>query len=435
MNHDKIAESVSNALDDMSDDIAYWKELLEINEHSIRTEHYISRMYVVVFKFLATIMAKWTSRSSIVRLFRSFDSEFFKAEIEDKKAKIRDLNDRLRRQSDLTIQRNTNNIIPKADMIRLIVEAQRDAQAKFEAELLIRLKQQELRLGQTVKGTLEEQYRSHRKEQRGNGPRIQLSTTTAEMISSPTPEASAKFYSNIHIQFDALSQLRSYATQTNILDVLVAQAQPLNVNSEIFSRIQQWNAASTSQALWIQGPFQAPQPSHYTLLSSSIITTAQKVDAPVLYYFCDSTTSMIDLVYSFIAQLVKALPSDFQSDKDFSAARFDALDKTSGSVGKAIKLFKDLLEVGPYMLFLVIDGLQMLENSTNIAQIQALVQALRFAGKNHLEQTRITKTLFTTDGFTDALIQLRGDERMSAEDFAGDDGAGPEVDGIEAGFL
>ena len=114
------------------------------------------------------------------------------------------------------------------------------------------------------------------------------------------------------------------------------------------------------------------------------------------------------------------------------------------------------------MLFVVIDRLQMLDNSSNRKQIQELVDALRSEGsasregpaghegsvgneenyrkenndnKRDKDPDRLIKTLFTTDGFTDALIHPPGDERLNSTDFTNGEGAGPEIDGIEVGFL
>ena len=129
MNHDKIAESVSNALEDLSDDVVYWKELLGHNGSSVRMKDYVAKLYVVVFKFLAAIMTKW-SKSSVAGLLRSFDSDFFKEEIQDKKTKIQDLERRLQRQALLAMQRSMKEAPSKADIARLIA----DSQANFQVE-------------------------------------------------------------------------------------------------------------------------------------------------------------------------------------------------------------------------------------------------------------------------------------------------------------
>ena len=384
-------------------------------------------MYVVVFRFLTTMMIKWSSKSSMARLFRSFDSEFFKNEIEDKRSKIRDLADKLRSQSNLETQRNTNEIKQNLAVIA-------ESQANFQLQLHILSRQ----MGLQIKSSLEEQYRNYLIEQPERELKLHSPFTgePALQVLSPASDSSVHQYTVAQVQLSGLRQLRSYSPQIQVLG-FVEQAQLLSVNNELINRIQNWNAAGASQTLWIQGPFQVPQPSRYTQLSAYLVMTAQKADVPVLYYFCDSTTSMIDLVYTLIAQLVRVLPRDFKSEKDFGSARFETLDGSSDSVNQGIRLFGDLLEVGPYMLFVIIDGLQMLgRTSSSDAQAQELVDILRTAGKDESsESSGIVKTLFTTDGFTDALIRLKASERVSSIDLTEEDGTGPDVDGVEVGFI
>lgn len=403
----------------------------------MRTEHYIYRLYIVVFEFLTTIMIRWSSKSPMVRMFRSFDSDFFKTQIEDKKAKIRDLEYKLRRQTDLAIQRNTNNILSNEDMAKIIAESQ----AKFQAEWLITFKRHELRLGQKVKNTLEDELRNQQKEQYESAVRPYLPITGHPASRTPSPvledsEISRKYYSVAQIRLDTLRQLGAYTTPQDIL-TLVQQTQFLNVHNEISHRIQRWNAASTSRTLWIEGPFQAPEPSRYTLLSAHVVSTAQNANLPVLYYFCNSTTTLVDLLYSLLAQLVQALPSDFQSTKDFSSARFEALSQTADSLDRVIILLRDLLDVGPYALYVIVDGLQVLRrSSSSLVQVQGVVNILRSASEDkRSERSRLTKTLFTTDGFTNALNCLEATERLDGVDFWGEECAGPDFDGIEVDFM
>lgn len=81
-------------------------------------KEYVARLYVVVFKFLVNIMVKW-SRSSISRLLSSFDSDFFKDEIEDKKKSIGELERRLNRQASLAMQRTMQHA-PTLDQVRYV---------------------------------------------------------------------------------------------------------------------------------------------------------------------------------------------------------------------------------------------------------------------------------------------------------------------------
>ena len=411
---------------------------MEINENNMRMEHFVARLYVVVFTFLATIMTKWLSKSSIARMFRSFDSEFFKDEIEAKKSSIRDLEHKLERSAHLSMQRSIKNIIPGSDMKTLIA----DQQAEFQLQWLIKMTQQEAILGRTIKSALEEQYENERQrmEQRALTARPTGSASNYSMTGEISPAAEVFGNSSTHyvvaeVRLTALQRLRFYTIEPQGLESIV-HPQYLNVNIEVFNRVKQLNASSASQTLWIHGPFLVPRPSRYTQLSATVVMTAQKAKISTVSYFCDSNTKLVDLIYSLIAQLVRFLPEDFESTSDFSATRFDALDGGNHTIDLGITLLRDLLIFGPHMLFIVIDGLQVLDNSTNRAQVQGLVDVLHSASSpGNRELDRIIKTLFTTDGFTDAFIRIPGGERMNCMDFASEDGAGPEYDGVEVGFF
>ena len=164
---------------------------------------------------------------------------------------------------------------------------------------------------------------------------------------------------------------------------------------------------------------------------------------PVIYFFGDTTSRVIDLVYTLIVQITEHAPKVFDSDLDFSKARFEAaLTGNDDSLRRANQLLQDLISIANTpMLLIVIDGVRMLDRSAETrAQLKDVVAALTasmnaFATRGGAPGTSATggggkqalKILFTTDGFTDALVELKGKERMNHMDFAGED---DEADGV-----
>ena len=116
-------------------------------------KEYVATLYVVVFNFLVAVMTKWF-KSSINRLLRSPDRDFFKDEIEEKKTKIRDLERRLNRQASLTVQRSIKDV-PTQDQIEKIFAT---AQAKFDANFWQKAERYQRDLGEAMVKTLQEQY-------------------------------------------------------------------------------------------------------------------------------------------------------------------------------------------------------------------------------------------------------------------------------------
>ena len=156
----------------------------------------------------------------------------------------------------------------------------------------------------------------------------------------------------------------------------------------------------------------------------------------MVYYFCDPSTDAVDLIYKNIGQLIQTAAGDVPSKLDFTSARFSRLDETAASLRDAISLIGDLLTLAPYIFFVVIDGLQIIDTASNRAILAKLINTLRSAGTQHNARSlQVFKVLFTTDGFTEVLTSLKVDERLDALDFAGEDRAGPEADGIEMRFF
>ena len=434
VNHTKIAESVSKVLDDLSEDIAYWKELLEFNERSARAEHYVARLYVLIFKFLATIMVKWASRSSITRLMRSFDSDFFGEEIEEKKAKIRDLGDRFRRYSEQVAQSNTKNLLEGLDRYAgshaKFQNDQAKSQERFNAQILMQVRHLH-QVGWQMKEMLED-YHKHRDTEVQQQPLYRGQELKA-LGAVPDDCRELSQYTRVQVQQNAIKSLGKYATQQDISS-LIEQAQFLGFSSDIFFRIREWNASMTSQLLWICGPFMAAQPSKYTLLSAYIVMTAQKAAVPVIYHFCSHDTSPVELLYSLVGQLLQIIQENFESEKDFSASRFDLLDRPNESIDSNISLIENLLSVCPHMLLLVIDGLQWLDEPRRSADIKRLLDILR-STKDEAKESHLIKLLCTTDGASDALNSLDETQAMTRVVFHGNEGSGIESSELEDAFL
>ena len=391
---------------------------------------YVAKLYVVVFKFLVGIMTKW-SKSSVARFLRSFDSSFFDEEIQQKKTKIRDLEHRLERQGSLAMKNYVKEAPSKEDIAKIVSVSQ----ANFQMELSIKAEQFQRELGRTMKNTLQEEFLNTMWAQRDEfllGANSPLARSREASPMPVPPNEADNFYRRKQIELTAHRLLQQNTRQEHV-QTMVAQSEDLSIHIGIFDRIQQWNAAKTSQCLWIQGPFQVSSPSHYTLLNTYVLATAERASIPTISYFCELGTDMVKMVYSLILQLVALIPDDFRSDLDFTSARFDALAGTTDSLSDAIDLFKDLLSVGPYLLFILVDGLQVLDTASNAGPLTQFVQLVRDRSKEATDSSRTIKTLFTTDGFVESLTALRGNQRLDALDFTSEDL--DFADGIEVGFL
>lgn len=306
--------------------------------------------------------------------------------------------------------------------------------AGYQAELDVQFQ----KLGQDMVKTLQAQYLNVIWDQRealtGGRHLPDVSANKTSLISGRSVDSGAT-YAVKQIQFDSSRCVRPFAPLDHSAG-LCEPAQDININVDIFGRIRQWNASTTSEILWIQGPFQAPIPSRYTLMSAYMVATAQRAGIPAISYFCQQSSDITDVTYSIIEQLVQILPEHFHSQFDFTSARFDSLDGTTATLGHAVELLQDLLAVGPCPLYIIIDGLQILDTASNRSGLSMLVGALNpVSHKAGTRDLQIIKVLITTDGFADVLTSLEGDERLDAMDFEGEEGQGAEADGMEVSFL
>lgn len=259
---------MSTALDDLSDDIAYWKDLLEAKQNTPRLEHYVARLYVVIFKFLASIMMKWSSKSTITRMFRSFDSEFFKEEIDSKKSSIQELERKLTRQAELEWHRQLSRSI---EVNTITVQ---EMAAAFQDHLVIQLNKQQRILGQSTKDLLQEQLLNLQQMQnfaKSEKPSLNVIDQDSGQRTSGAAAARLVQYSASQIRVTALDLLRPYVVQQQSIPPQVAQSKTLSIHREVFQKIQLWNATPASQRLWILGPYQVPQPSQYTHLGAHVV--------------------------------------------------------------------------------------------------------------------------------------------------------------------
>jgi hypothetical protein len=201
----------------------------------------------------------------------------------------------------------------------------------------------------------------------------------------------------------------------------------------IFARVQAWMSATTSHTLWIRGPGQTSVPSEVSLAALYIVSVATEANIPLIAHCCQwdnaddlsqdisrspQMDGLVRMLYSLIRQLTWQAPDRFETQADFSRARFARLDSSPRSLPAALSLFKDLLDVVPRLLFCVIDGLQLLsgleenEDEDNDTEVY-LCQFLEIL--QDCKDRKVLKALFTTNGFCSALNNaLDEDEIVNA---------------------
>ena len=102
-NHEKIAEDIGHVLEELSEDIHFWKRQMETHKYNVAMERYIMLLYVAVSEFLCSIMGQWY-RSRGVRIKSSFHSNFIDEQIRKTRDVIKVLSERLDKEANRAVQ-------------------------------------------------------------------------------------------------------------------------------------------------------------------------------------------------------------------------------------------------------------------------------------------------------------------------------------------
>jgi hypothetical protein len=196
--------------------------------------------------------------------------------------------------------------------------------------------------------------------------------------------------------------------------------------------LQQWATSLRSQALAVGGsPTVSPSP--VALTSACYASFARQARLPVISHFCSLPTQeaqgltpqgqgFIALTYSLIRQLIDCLPPVVDSDAvlDLGAERFRQLDGKLGSWKAALSLIDTLVHFAPPLLVCVIDGLDVIIDTSTDAPIRELVRVLL----THTHQAILTmpdgtrspgallKVLFTVTGRPAALVETMSENHL-----------------------
>ena len=406
--------------------------------HDNTLKRLVVELYVAVFQFLTGIMTAWY-KSSWKRFRSSFDRSTLQELVDSKQAKIQKIQGRIRDACTKCMAENINKMYTRDQAL----EDQKGSEARIKALMETHL----TRLGAMAKQCVTDQFVGERWEDPQHTFRSQASGQQIRMMAQLPATPSRHFdpqksYLKEDIKLHAW-HLRDYL-QDDLITLLIERALGNTVKLEVFQRLQQWSKADGTQTLWIHGKAHVRSPSKYTLLSAFMVHLTQQAKVPIAAYFCeleDEDTEpggLVRMLYSLIFQTISALPDDFRTSLDFSKERFMTLDNSRGSARPAIALLKDLLTVCPPYITFIIDGMQILDNGNheNLALLSEVVQTLHSPGKHVVLGSPATiKTLYTTDGFTDAFTSLEDDEVLNATILVEEDEAYFNAGTINIGFL
>jgi hypothetical protein len=182
---------------------------------------------------------------------------------------------------------------------------------------------------------------------------------------------------------------------------------------QVVHAIKEWSTSITSQILWILGPLDRRYPSNLSPIAAALVNAADEAAIPILHLFLDwpsnEESSIFNLLYSLIRQLISLLPEQFISPADFSPKQFEYLTSHTESWDSGLSILSDLLDLAPPLSLLIIDGVDHLDYlKIGTKYLDNLLRLLQqhVWGSGEQEPKKTLKLLFTTAGSCAALNGL-----------------------------
>ena len=127
------------------------------------------------------------------------------------------------------------------------------------------------------------------------------------------------------------------------------------------------------------------------------------------------------MAYSLITQMLSVLQQSPNRQLGYVSLECKKLDRSVDSLPAAISLLDELINMGPGLVFCIIDGIQdlayRLRGDPNLQRLLAVLRKPPQEKQGQSEQ--VLKTLFTTDCNTSVLAHLGPGERLDLSDLHG----------------
>ncbi|KAJ4051261.1 hypothetical protein NW756_003589 [Fusarium oxysporum] len=406
---------------------------------------YIQELYVILFEFFTEIFNNW-SKSGWKRFLTSFDDGAFNRLFTAKKEQMLAIEHRMERHVNLDFRHRT------IEYLEMVIQSQK--------ELLYRppnqLNEQRLVLGDYLQQLLEQQQLFIMERPQPvlvtskieGAPEERSDVAVGDVNKPPSPGLEALPSPQAHYRYNRAeiqAELTNFTTQwKNQVEHLIeaaTQSSPLQIDRHVHHRLQTWLRDLSSTNFWIRGPHGISRPGQNSMTAISLTALARTHNIQFVAYFCKFTNhdalgtskraGLEAFMASIVTQLVQLIPERGYSRADLSPARFAALAQGTLDVAGTLQLVHDVRELGPRLVHVFIDNLQVLEDRSNQAYTRdflSVIAALcRLNGGNRLPESAAapdtsdlvfgTKICFTTEGYVDGLAQAVELQLLDKVDF------------------
>ncbi|KAL1648715.1 hypothetical protein SLS58_001890 [Diplodia intermedia] len=433
--HEEIAEYLSDAVASLCEKAALCTELLSIIKTD-RMKKELAEVYKKLFVFLWEA-AKWFTKPAYRRLLNSFNQAILKERkaaedgIISAISKIRQMGEQegLRWTSD--IKDTTHDV---NDRLKEMGSAFQSMEAKVdECRAESRCTQQQLlAMGRNMLHLLEQNFRKmdweaqvqHQSYTRLMAKQL-LEAVPVEMPGESSDEGDdGQGLSRTDVDAHC-RKLDKFIHGTDGI-ALAEEGRILLADPIIVDRLGSWaaNAATRSQKLWLEFPFELQEDTSARMAALGIILTAAQADAPFISYIpkrpneadiprgqCVEDAGLLSVVFSLIRQLLRFRPKD-----DSFKLQSDTVEQLDGSIKcwkTALSLLGDLLRHTTSLRYCILHGMNEFESEDSEGMCSELVKLLvDHSGKGKFPFS----ILFTTSGQSRILYDfIPWDDRARTE--------------------
>lgn len=451
-NHEKIALGLGKSLSEITNvvgDCARFAHLYSTED----VQMLIANLYAHIFLFLKDSMS-WYLDKHRKRILHSFREDFYD-NFEDQVSNIKKIASQVKHRADVGMsaeQRVTRLAIERTHAAVEDLRLHTSGSARETAELLEAVKKMEQRaiaedqrkdeMMQQTPAKLQaiaayiathmfellETHASGWLESRKDCPardrieevRIHNSPLQNLLESTPTELANRETY------LMASRGVESYFDRDQIRLSFESSA-TVTVTSDVVQRLREFITGSEERILAIAGPKSLDHQGNSTTtkVAENFVNHTTEIGLPVVSWFCqlpsdhvglDNMTrewsAFVSLVYALIRQLIELLPLKPRAPISVNLDNLETLDDTTASIDAAIVLLRDLLAQMDSTLFIVVDGLEWLEDTTTAQHLRNFVRALVEASTNTHQvpgqSHPLVRILLTTTGRSRTLLGVLG---------------------------
>ncbi|KAK8104990.1 hypothetical protein PG999_008349 [Apiospora kogelbergensis] len=384
VNHQKLADGFSRALQEISRDINFVRRGTKLCDTAeMRT--LVVELYKEVFAFLCYSM-KWYS-SSRHRLRKAFDNHFYDKNVEQRVQSCQDLVQRVRDEMSLQNDRLVQDMHSGQrtgfdEIVNRISKVEDNLSAKFEDNLNAKFQMLTEIVGLKMFGTLQANAQH---DLNPDQPRI---TELAEYLPVLAP------FVTLSPRDDASRIIGNAPTIPN----------------EVAVDIQRWLQAPESGVLWVEGPAYGPFEDVLASIGARIQSSAEEVEISCVSFFAKTkypfeaqvgsmkNAGLISMAYSIISQLIHIAPSSLPYTPDLAESKMRQLDGRLDTMSASLDILRTLISHLDPGLVVVICGFHLVDSRENVAQLSRFVEILR----DQAPERRV-KTLFLSAGNCRAL--------------------------------